>query len=156
MSASEKREGRSLTDREIELHKAAEGTPLDYEKITVIERKPTVQELKTIVETYRVHYTFSDKKIKEIIDDHPAISLHGVIYISKNSRNGDKKRQQALLVHEIEHQAQYQNGNAKEVLEQLIREYQMPDPYNTPDTLEHTAQTVEDKALDILMQRRQQ
>ena len=54
LSASEKREGRSLTDREIELHKAAEGTPLDYEKITVIERKPTVQELKTIVETYRV------------------------------------------------------------------------------------------------------
>jgi hypothetical protein len=67
---------------------------------------------------------------------------------------GDKNENKALIVHEIEHQAQYQNdiyGSPKEVFEQLIQEAQRgPAVYNDPNILEGKAQQVENNANALL------
>ncbi len=59
----------------------------------------------------------------------------------------DQNKIDALTVHEVEHQAQYQNGNPTDVLSQLIAEAQTNGAaYRTPGTLENAAQQVENQA----------
>lgn len=128
------------------MHKEAEGGKTDYDKITVVERAPTTEEVReagkstgsTILDKH------SDSDISNIVSGNKATSLpNDTIYTTDPTDT-------ALTAHEIEHQSQYQNGDKKEVFERLVGESLMKqttgaDPYTTPDTLEYAAQQVQDR-----------
>ncbi len=108
---------------------------------------------------------YADYHIQDIIDNATAMSLPGgTIYVpdgpggpnpdpATRTTNGqpDQNGINALTVHEVEHQAQYQNGDPKEIFEKLVQEgfdglNGIYNPYTTPGTLEYAAQQVEDQA----------
>jgi hypothetical protein len=156
---------RPLTPEEIALHQAAGGGPVDYDKIVVYDRMPTVQEVRAAGAQSGVDMSgLSDKQIQDNIDASPAMSLpNGKVYAPAD-RNGKRpnatdEQTTALLVHEVEHQSQYQNLGGKDAYEKLVNEAQLDpynnpkddDPYTTPNKgyLEYDAQQVEDKANDL-------
>ena len=136
------------------MHKEAGGGKTDYDKITVVERAPTTEEVReagkstgsTILDKH------SDSDISNITSEKDAISLpNDTIYTTDSSDT-------ALTVHEIEHQSQYQNGGKKEVFETLVNEALAgasgkSDPYKDDKTLEYKAQQVQDRANKILESR---
>lgn len=145
-------QGRSLTEEEIALHKAAGELSCDYSKVTVIEgQMPSVETIRT--EAAAVNSKTIDKVTDYELTDKIAASdamtmPSGTIY-TKYSVTDDIK-DKALLTHEIEHAAQFQNGNAGTVFDTIVNETKKGDPYNTPGTLENKAQKVQDKAESIL------
>lgn len=153
-------EGRSLTQEEIELYIASGGNPnLNFGNITVVDRMPTVREVRNAAEEYGIDISgLSDADIKQQIDDSAAMSLPGgKTYVPTDKNvNGRKTDNEvvALRIHEVEHQDQYSSLGAKAAYEELIKEAQMeppePDPYNTPGYLENDAQTIEKKANALL------
>ena len=151
-SDSQAASGRSLTPEEIALHKAAGGGPVDYDKINLEERMPTVQEVRGAASSVGVDMSgFSDSLIQASIDKSAAMSLpDGNIYVPKDARDTQQKYN-ALVAHETGHQSQYQNGNPGKVFEQLVNEAQMdyPNPYKTPGYLEYETQQLEDRANDL-------
>ncbi len=102
---------------------------------------------------------YADYQIQDIIDGATAMSLPGgTIYVPDGpggenpdpAFRGTQNEINALIAHENEHQAQYQNGNLIDVFTQLIAEAQTNGAaYNTPGTLENKAQQVEDKAIEL-------
>ena len=142
---------RPLTPEERALHQAAGGSTVDYDPIDVQNRMPTVDEMKEAAAKAGVANPYTDEQIQDLIDSHSAFSLPGTVYVPEEARGGDEDEREALIAHETEHQAQYQNGESPgDVLQELINEAGMPDPYNTPGTLENQAQQVEDRANEIL------
>ena len=116
---------------------------------------PTVEDMKKAAENSGVPNPYTDEQIQAIIDSHSAFSLPGTVYVPEDVRGGDKDQREALIAHETEHQAQYQNGGNKEILEELIEEAQMgPKVYMTPGTLEYETQQIENKANEILEKRK--
>jgi RHS repeat-associated protein len=145
---------RPLTQEERDLHKNAGGSSVDYDKIDVnTDRMPTKDEVKGVATGLGVPNMMTDGEIQAIIDEHPAMSLPGTIYVPKDP-NRTKDQNKALLAHEIEHQAQYQNGlngTTAEVFSKLVVEAQKgPSVYKDPNSLEGKAQKVEDRANNIL------
>lgn len=136
------------------MHKEAGGGKTDYDKITVVERAPTTEEVREAGKAIgsSILDKHSDSDISNITSDRDAISLpNDTIYTKEPS---DK----ALTAHEIEHQSQYQNGDKKEVFETLVNEALdkasgKSDPYNTSGTLEYKAQQVQERAGAILKSR---
>ena len=136
------------------MHKEAGGGKTDYDKITVVERAPTTEEVReagkstgsTILDKH------SDSDISNITSNRDAISLpNDTIYTTAPSNK-------PLTAHEIEHQSQYQNGDKKEVFETLVTEaldYASGnyDPYLTEGKLEYKAQQVQERANKILESR---
>ncbi|MDY4674770.1 MAG: hypothetical protein SO369_07220 [Treponema sp.] len=149
-SSSSSSQGRPLTSEEKNLHKEAGGGKTDYDKITVVERAPTTEEVReagkstgsTILDKH------SDSDISNITSQKDAISLpNDTIYTTAPSNK-------PLTAHEIEHQSQYQNGDKKDVFERLVGESLdgtsgKSDPYNTSGTLEYEAQQVQINAISI-------
>ena len=132
------------------MHKEAGGGKTDYDKITVVERAPTTEEVREAGKSTgsSILDKHSDSEISDIISGNKATSLpNNTIYTTVPTDI-------ALTVHEIEHQSQYQNGDKKEVFETLVTEaldyvsgnY---DPYLTEGTLEYEAQLIENAARDI-------
>jgi RHS repeat-associated protein len=145
---------RPLTQEERDLHAAAGGGPVDYDNINVEDRIPIYQEVRNALERAGIDTApYADYHIQDIIDEHPAMSLPGTIYqpVDPNRTVNENK---AMMAHEIEHQAQYQNGingSTRDIFEQLIHEAQRgPSVYSDPTTLESKAQQVEDNANVIL------
>jgi uncharacterized protein RhaS with RHS repeats len=143
---------RPVTTEEQQLHQQAGGSPVDYGQIDINDdRKPTVDEVEQALEDLGIGHGFTSDEIQGYIDGHPAMSLPGGSIYAPNDPDRTENGNKALTAHEIEHQAQYQNGNAKEVFEQLVQEAQRgPSVYNDPNALEGKAQQVEDNALSIL------
>ena len=152
--------GRPLTDEEKQLHKDAGGGEVDYEKIDVRERKPTINEIRTVSGKHGVDLSDkSDGEIQNYIDNTPAIALpNGTIYMNPDKKRPSTQEQKALLTHEIEHQSQYQSGkygSREEVFQRLVEEAEMnrkkiAKVYKTPGYLEYEAQQVENRANEIL------
>ena len=128
------------------MHKEAGGGKTDYDKITVVERAPTTEEVReagkstgsTILDKH------SDSDISNITSNRDAISLPNDTIYTKDSSN------KPLTAHEIEHQSQYQNGDKKDVFERLVGEALAgtsgkTDPYKDDKTLEYKAQQVQDR-----------
>lgn len=136
------------------MHKEAGGGKTDYDKITVVERAPTTEEVREAGKAIgsSILDKHSDSDILNITSNRDAISLpNDTIYTTDSSDT-------ALTVHEIEHQSQYQNGDKKEVFETLVGEALAgasgkSDPYNTSGTLEYEAQQVQERANKILESR---
>ena len=163
--------GRTLTPEEIALYEAAGGGFVDYDKIEVIDRMPTVQEVRGTAANMCVDMLYlTDQQIQDNIDLSPAMSLpNGVIY-APTDRNGYRpndsdKQTTALLLHEVELHSQYQNLGAQYAYGKLIEEAQMdplkPDksdpskmqdnPYITPNKgyLEYEAQELENRVNNL-------
>ena len=146
--------GRPLTTEERELHKDAGGGKTDYDRITVVERFPTPEEVREAGKSAgsKVLDKYSDSDITNVTSNRGAISLpDDTIYTTDP---GDT----ALTAHEIEHQSQYQNGDKQGVFEKLVEEAleydsKKSNPYEDKETLEGKAQEVENKARDILRTR---
>ena len=132
----------------------AGGGKTDYDKITVVERAPTTEEVREAGKAIgsSILDKHSDSDISNITSQKDAISLpNDTIYTTAPSNK-------PLTVHEIEHQSQYQNGDKKDVFERLVGEALAgtsgkSDPYNTPGTLEYEAQQVQ-KAAVVLQKSR--
>jgi RHS repeat-associated protein len=157
LSASDRSaESRSLTQEEKVAYIQATGHAIDFDSISVIEgRSPTVKEVKDAAQIagYNPSSYPSDKEIEAFVTLGPneAISLpNGTIYTGSKNPGVD------LIGHEINHQDTYQNGatvtrdgattylqTMGEVFSELVDErLNMPDPYNTPGTLEYQADQV--------------
>jgi hypothetical protein len=148
-------DARPLTQVEINAHKAATlGTkPVNYDAIRVVEgRMPIAQEVLDAAAGVGANMPQAEKEISDWLGrkDIEAVSLpNGTIYTK------DKNPSKDLIVHEIEHQATYQNGatitydgekqlsTAGEVFGELVREAEMDDPYSIPGTLEFQANQVQ-------------
>ena len=136
------------------MHKEAGGGKTDYDKITVVERAPTTEEVREAGKSTgsSILDKHSDSDISNITSNRDAISLPNDTIYTKDSSN------KPLTAHEIEHQSQYQNGDKKDVFERLVGEALAgasgkSDPYNTPGTLEYEAQQVQ-KTADTLQKSR--
>ncbi len=133
---------------------------VDYEKIDVKERKPTVDEVRRVSGEYGVDLSDrSDDDIQDFIDKTPAMSLpDGTIYMNSDKKRRTSHEQKALLTHGIEHQSQYQSGkygSREDVFQRLVEEcvkhrMGIEDVYNTEGNLEYEAQQVENRAIKIL------
>jgi uncharacterized protein YjaZ len=115
---------------------------------------PTYKEVRDAVEREGIDTSaYADHQIQDIIDEHPAMSLPGIIYQPPDP-NRTENENKAMMAHEIEHQAQYQNGingSTKDVILQLIQEALIGSSvYDDPTTLEGKAQQVEDNANNVL------
>ncbi|NLD49385.1 MAG: hypothetical protein GX660_19685 [Clostridiaceae bacterium] len=151
---------RKLTAEEIALHKAAGGGPVDYDSIDLVNGMPTPQQVRDAAASAGVDLSGkTDAEIQKEINEAGAMSLpSGKVYVPQGARNTQEKVN-ALIVHEVEHQSQYQNGDSGEVFKDLLdegeqyNEHQMdpnqPDPYDTPGCKEYDAQQVENKANDL-------
>ena len=136
------------------MHKEAGGGKTDYDKITVVERAPTTEEVREAGKSTgsSILDKHSDSDISNITSNRDAISLpNDTIYTTAPSDT-------ALTAHEIEHQSQYQNGDKKEVFETLVTEALdkasgKSDPYKDDKTLEYKAQQVQERANKILESR---
>ena len=158
-SDSQAASGRSLTPEEIALYEAAGGSPVDYSKIQVVDRMPIVQEVRDAASSVGVDMShLSDNKIQNNIDLSPAMSLPNGIVYAPNDTNGRRpyatdEQKTALRLHEVEHQAQYQNLGAQYAYKKLIEEAQMnpsngdDNPYTTAGKgyLEYEAQQLENR-----------
>jgi len=153
---------RPLMQGEIELHKAAGGRPVDYSSIDLVNGKPSINDVRGAAEALGKDTSgYSDSKIQSIMDGTPAMSLpNGKIYVPDDARGtGNPNDQNALIAHEIEHQAQYTNGingSTEQIFGRLVDEAfqamdtNKPDPYRTQGYLEYEAQKVENRALELL------
>lgn len=150
-TASSTTTGRQVTQEEIDLHKKAGGSSCDYSNITVVEgQMPTVENIRAeaAVGSQTIDKV-SDKELNDKISSSDAMTLpSGTIY-TKDPITEDPK-DKALMSHEIEHVAQYQNDDAGKVFDRIVTETQNGNPYNTPGTLENDAQKVQDRAEEIL------
>ncbi len=144
-----------------ELHMRAGGSPVDYDAIELYDRLPTVAEVRAAAASINFDMSgYTDDEIQSVINIVSALSLpNGKIYMPQNQTvHGRVSQQQinALLAHEVEHQAQYQNNDARQIFGRLVQEAQMDrsviDPYKTPDCLEYEAQLIEDNAEDAYLQ----
>jgi len=152
----------ALTSEQKQLHQAANGGLVNYNNINMVNRKPTINEIREAARALGIDDSgYNDSQIQGIIDKAPAMSLpNGNIYVPDNARKiNDPNDQKAITVHEVEHQSQYTSGiygSPREVFEKLIGEAfqamdpNKPNPYNTPGCLEYGAQQVEDQALKLL------
>lgn len=141
-----------------ELHMRAGGSPVDYEMIKLYDRLPTVAEVRAAAVSINFDMSgYTDTEIQSVINIVAALSLpNGRIYMPANARSNNIQRYNALLAHEVEHQAQYQNNDASQIFGRLVQEAQMNrsviDPYKTLGYLEFEAQQVEQKAEDAYKQ----
>jgi RHS repeat-associated protein len=139
-----------LTQDEIDTHANASNSPVDYGAITVQESRPTYQEVRNTIESHGIDTkAYADYHIQDWVEDRDAISLPGTIY---NTNRATTPAGLALMAHEIEHQAQYQNNNTKDVLQDLLYEAAIPNnaAYSTLGTWEYKAQQVQDRAFEQL------
>jgi hypothetical protein len=142
---------RPLTVEERAAHANASNRTVDYDKIDYIDGLPTYREVRAIAEKVGIDtHQIADYQIQDWIDDAAALSMpNGTIYVP-SSRNPSALAQLLSAVHEIEHQAQFQNNDAKlkQVVMDLLQESQMPNrsAYTTPGTWEYEAQQVENRA----------
>jgi RHS repeat-associated protein len=137
---------RPLTQKEKDTYANASNSPVNYNSIDVQESMPTYKEVRDILERNGIDTKpYADYQLQDWIESRDAISLPGTIY---SPNRGTTPADLALMAHEIEHQAQYQNNNTKDVLQDLINEAAMPNnaAYNTPGTREYEAQQVQNRA----------
>jgi RHS repeat-associated protein len=159
LSASDPRitESRPVSQAERDAYTKATGHSIEFDSIRIIEgRGPTVAEVSSAAKAagYNPSPYPSDQQIESLVKLGPgnAISMPDG-YISTGSKNPSVD----LIGHELNHQDTYQNGatttyggdtkeykTAGEVFEELVKERQMPDPYNLPGTLEYQADQVQD------------
>jgi RHS repeat-associated protein len=140
---------RPLTTEERAAHANASDSPVDYDRIEFIDGLPTPEEVRSIAEGIGIDTRGIDEsQIQDWIDSAAALSLpNGTIYVPSDLNQG-KDEQLLSTVHEIEHQAQFQNNDVEKVVSELIAESQMPGrtAYTTPGTWEYEAQQVENRA----------
>jgi RHS repeat-associated protein len=151
LNASEPR-SRGVSREEQLLHQQAGGGSTDYNKITINAGMPTYQDVRHIASTHGINTSkIADYQIQDYLEGKDALSLpNGNIYMKDNLMTPPEKL--ALVVHEIEHQSQYQNGNPLSVFSQLFEEAQIYGvaAYSTPGLLEYQAQQVQNRAKAIL------
>jgi RHS repeat-associated protein len=131
---------RPLTQEEIQHHKDNGGMPVDYTGINLEDEMPTRDAVKDALKSVGADMP-SDNEIDNMIDNSGAFSLPGGdIYIPSDARN-NPGAQDALLDSEINHQSQYQNGDPKQVVEQLMHEERTMHEakYDDPNTKEYEA-----------------
>jgi RHS repeat-associated protein len=140
---------RPLTVEEIKAHANASNSPVDYNKIDLIDGMPTYKEVRSIAEKIGIDTSkIADYQIQDWIENAVALSMpNGTIYVPSALNNGIIEHLLST-VHEIEHQAQFQNNDTKQVVMELMKESQMPNrtAYSTSGTWEYKAEQVEIQA----------
>jgi RHS repeat-associated protein len=136
---------RPLTEAEKKHHASSPGSmPVDYDKINVEDRMAAPDEIKSGLASVGAAMP-SDAEITDMRNSSAALSLpDGNIYIPSDARD-NPEAQAALMDSEINHQSQYQNGDPKQVVEQLMNEHRQlgPQKYEDPTTREYEAHASE-------------
>jgi hypothetical protein len=148
---------RPLKQEEIQHHKDSNGMPVDYSKINVEDRSPTKDDIKAGLGSVGATIP-SDEEIEDFIQDRPVSMPDGNIYMPPGTRSGygpygtPEEEYMDVLAGEINHQAQYQSGNSKTVVDQLIIEAGMGvAQYVDQNTLEYAAHQPERDARDAAL-----
>jgi hypothetical protein len=134
-----------LTQDEIHHHKDRGGMSVDYDQINVEDREATLDDVKQALDAVGAEMP-SDPEIQGFIEGRAVSLPDGNIYMPPDTRSGygpygtPEEEYMDVLAGEINHQAQYQGGDPKEVVEQLMDEARMGNAqYYTSGTYEFAA-----------------
>jgi RHS repeat-associated protein len=122
---------RPLKQEEIQHHKDSNGMAVDYSMINVEDRSPTKDDIKAGLISVGVTIP-NDNEIEKFLNGIAAVSLpDGNIYIPPSTTSSygpyatPQEEYMDVLASEINHQAQYQKGDPKAMVTELMSESKM-------------------------------